>query len=60
MGLSDFEDAVQVAAAMAKSLDAIVTRDVVDFVGSSIPIMSPDELVKQLRACLRSFRPIRS
>jgi hypothetical protein len=45
---------------MAKSLDAIITRDVVDFVGSSIPIMLPDELVKQLRACLRSFRPIRS
>jgi len=43
--LSDFEDAVQVAAAMATSLDAIITRDVAGFVGSSILIMSPDELV---------------
>ncbi|MFM7888566.1 MAG: PIN domain-containing protein [Pseudanabaena sp.] len=48
LGLSDFEDAVQVAAAMGKSLDAIVTRDVAGFVGSPVPIMSPDELVKQL------------
>jgi predicted nucleic acid-binding protein len=46
--LTDFEDAVQVAAAMGASLDAIVTRDVAGFVGSPIPIMSPDELVKQL------------
>jgi hypothetical protein len=48
LGLSDFEDAVQVAAAMGAGLDAIVTRDVVGFVGSPVPIMSPDELVKQL------------
>jgi predicted nucleic acid-binding protein len=48
MGLSDFEDAVQVAAAITTSLDVIVTRDVVGFIGSPIPIMSPDELVKQL------------
>lgn len=48
LGLSDFEDSVQVAAAMGTSLDAIVTRDVVGFVGSPVPIMSPDELVKQL------------
>jgi hypothetical protein len=48
LGLSDFEDAVQVAAAMGASLDAIVTRDVAGFVGSPVPIMSPDELVKQL------------
>jgi predicted nucleic acid-binding protein len=46
--LSDFEDAVQVAAAMGDGLDAIVTRDVEGFVGSPILIMSPDELVKQL------------
>ena len=48
LGLSDFEDSVQVAAAMGTSLDAIVTRDVVGFVGSPVPIMSPDELVNQL------------
>lgn len=48
MGLSDFEDAIQVAAAITTSLDVIVTRDVVGFIGSPIPIMSPEELVKQL------------
>jgi predicted nucleic acid-binding protein len=48
MELSDFEDAIQVAAAITTSLDVIVTRDVVGFIGSPIPIMSPDELVKQL------------
>ena len=46
--LTDFEDAVQVASAMGGSLDAIVTRDVAGFIGSPIPIMSPEELVKQL------------
>jgi predicted nucleic acid-binding protein len=48
LGLTDFEDAVQVAAAIGAGLDAIVTRDVAGFVGSPILIMSPDELVKQL------------
>jgi len=48
LGLSDFEDAVQVAAAMRASLNAIVTRDVAGFVGSPVLIMSPDELMKQL------------
>ena len=48
LGLSDFEDAVQVAAAMGAGLNAIITRDVVGFVGSPILIMSPDEMVKQL------------
>jgi predicted nucleic acid-binding protein len=48
LGLSDFEDAVQVAAAVGASLDAIITRDVTGFVGSPILIMLPDELVKQL------------
>ncbi|MEA5477931.1 PIN domain-containing protein [Pseudanabaena galeata UHCC 0370] len=46
--LTDFEDAVQVAAAMGAGLNAIVTRDVAGFVGSPVPIMSPDEMVKQL------------
>ncbi len=48
LGLSDFEDAVQVAAAMRAGLNAIITRDVAGFVGSPVPIMSPDEMVKQL------------
>lgn len=48
LGLTDFEDAVQVAAAMGASLDAIITRDIAGFAGSPISIMSPDELVKQL------------
>ena len=46
--LSDFEDAVQLACATAQSLDAIVTRDPQGFVGSSLPILSPRELLAQL------------
>jgi predicted nucleic acid-binding protein len=48
LNLPDFEDAVQVASAMQANLDAIVTRDVVGFVGSPILVMLPDEMVKQL------------
>lgn len=48
LNLNDFEDAVQIAAAMEARLDAIVTRDVAGFIGSPILVMSPEELVKQL------------
>ncbi|MCG9890510.1 MAG: PIN domain-containing protein [Thermosynechococcaceae cyanobacterium MS004] len=45
---SDFEDAVQVACAMALELDAIVTRDVNGFKNSPISALSPDELRTRL------------
>jgi predicted nucleic acid-binding protein len=42
--LPDFEDAVQIACAMALDLDAIVTRDVEGFRDSPISVLSPSEL----------------
>jgi predicted nucleic acid-binding protein len=39
----DFEDAVQVAGAVAEGLDAIVTRDARDFAGSPLPVFTPAE-----------------
>jgi predicted nucleic acid-binding protein len=46
--LKDFEDAVQLASALAYQLDAIVTRDPNDFAGASLPVYSPADFLKQL------------
>ena len=46
--LTDYEDAVQLAGALAYQLDAIVTRDPNDFAGGSLPIYSPADFLKQL------------
>ena len=46
--LHDFEDAVQLARAIAKSLDAIITRDPQGFAGATIPILSVLELLEPL------------
>ncbi|NER22540.1 MAG: putative toxin-antitoxin system toxin component, PIN family [Symploca sp. SIO1C2] len=43
----DFEDAIQIACAIAQPVDAIVSRNL-DLVRSSIPILSPLELCEQL------------
>ena len=48
LGLPDFEDAVQIACAIELELEGIVTRDVNGFVGSPIPIFSPQELRNRL------------
>ncbi|MGC1307949.1 MAG: PIN domain-containing protein [Phormidesmis sp.] len=42
--LSDFEDAVQVACAIASGLDLITTRDAIGFKGSPISVIEPIEL----------------
>ena len=47
--MDDFEDAVQIASALADGLDFIVTRDVRDFVNSPIRTISPAEFVKELQ-----------
>jgi len=44
----DFEDAIQISSAVTQELDAIVTRDLVDFTSSSIPVYSPADLLDQL------------
>lgn len=48
LDLTDFEDSIQLACATQNQLDAIVTRDRKDFIGSNLPIYSPTELLKQL------------
>lgn len=44
----DFEDAVQLACAVAENLDAIVTRNPQDFTGSPLAILSVGELLERL------------
>jgi len=44
----DYEDNVQIAAAEAAGLDAVVTRDQGDFRGSLLPIWSPAECRQRL------------
>jgi hypothetical protein len=47
-GLPDFEDAVQIFSAVAQGLEAIVTRDAQVFLSSSIPVLSIQELLRQV------------
>lgn len=47
-GMSDFEDALQLAAALACGADIIVTRNLVDFKTSQLPVMTPDEVIAHL------------
>lgn len=49
-GLADFEDAVQIACAVAQELEAILTRDRQGFLSSPIPVLSIHDLLKQLRS----------
>ena len=46
----DFEDAVQVASALALGLDAIVTRNGGDFAGAPLPVYAPADLLRRLPA----------
>jgi predicted nucleic acid-binding protein len=48
LGFQDYEDAVQVAAAMAAGLDAIVTRNVNDYKNSPLPVYSPTDFLARL------------
>lgn len=45
---SDFEDNVQIAAAIQAGADAIVTRDRAGFTDAPIPVYAPAELLKRL------------
>lgn len=46
--ITDFEDAVTSEAAKVMGLDIIITRNVSDFVNSSIPAMLPDNFLANL------------
>lgn len=48
LSLVDFEDAVQVACAVAQGLDAIATRDRQDFSSSPVTVLSVQELLPRL------------
>lgn len=45
---ADFEDNVQIACAQAAQLDLIVTRNVADFVHSTVPAVEPPSIVNRL------------
>jgi predicted nucleic acid-binding protein len=47
-GREDFEDAVQIACAIAQNLEAIITRDLQGFSGAVIPVLSVRQLIEQL------------
>jgi predicted nucleic acid-binding protein len=46
--LNDFEDALQVAAAVAAGAEVIVTRNVADFEHAPVPVRTPAQLVREL------------
>ena len=48
LGLTDFEDAVQVVAAQDCGIDVVVTRDKSGFLNSGLQVYSPEEFLKQL------------
>jgi predicted nucleic acid-binding protein len=45
---ADFEDNIQISAAVRTGLDAIVTRDPAGFAASPIPVLSPTDLLALL------------
>lgn len=45
--VDDFEDATQIAAAMAISADAIITRNLKDFAHSPVAAMTPADCLRQ-------------
>jgi hypothetical protein len=50
MRMNDFEDALQVAAAIASAADFILTRNIADYRGSVVPVLTPaDFLVRSAK-----------
>ncbi len=45
---NDFEDNLQVACAISKQLDLIVTRNLTGFSGANIPILTPQQMLLRL------------
>jgi len=48
-GITDFEDAVQVAAAQDFNIDIVVTRDKSGFTNSGLHVYSPEEFLETLK-----------
>ncbi len=49
-GITDYEDALQAAAANACAASWVVTRDAAGFTGSPVPVISPDNFVRRFAA----------
>jgi predicted nucleic acid-binding protein len=49
LSAGDFEDALQIAAAIRNDVEAIVTRDPDDFTSAPVRVLSPTELAASLR-----------
>jgi predicted nucleic acid-binding protein len=47
MRMPDFEDALQVAAAISSNASFIITRNLVDYRGSPIPVLTPTDFQKR-------------
>jgi predicted nucleic acid-binding protein len=48
LSMTDYEDAVQLASAMASQIDVLVTRNLADYKHATLPILSPPELLERL------------
>jgi predicted nucleic acid-binding protein len=48
LGLADYEDALQVVAALEVDAQCVVTRDARDFKGASVPVLAPAEALAVL------------
>ena len=48
LAFGDFEDAVVASVAKAYGSDAIITRNVDDFISSSVPVMTPIDFLSQM------------
>jgi predicted nucleic acid-binding protein len=46
--MRDYEDSVQVAAATADAADAIITRNIADYGGAPVPVLTPGEFAASL------------
>lgn len=46
--VSDYEDAVMIQTAMRAKMDYIITRNVRDYSGSAVPVLTPAEFVQKL------------
>ena len=44
-GVSDFEDALQVACAVVGAAGVIVSRNIADFTGASVPVITPEDFL---------------
>ncbi len=45
--IDDFEDALQLECAKEFNADYIVTRNLLDFTNSEVPVISPEEFIRE-------------